>query len=96
MPEHASEADDVDALQLLVMQLATAHATVGEAHRVIVGLRPTVLDDLGLAKALQLQVSALQIEDWEVSYEENLADVRLTAALETALFRIGQGDQDHA
>lgn len=65
-------------------------ASVSEARRVIAGLRPTALDDLGLATALRIQISALQAEGWDLHYEEALGNTRLTPALETTLFRICQ------
>jgi PAS domain S-box-containing protein len=46
--------------------------TVGEARRVIASLRPTALDDLGLAAALRLQIDSLRAEGWEITYEEDL------------------------
>lgn len=67
-----------------------AQAGVTEARRVIAGLRPTVLDDFGLATALRMQVAALQAEGWSLSYEETLGEARLPPALEIALFRIAQ------
>lgn len=65
-------------------------ATVSETRRVIAGLRPTALDDFGLATAIRIQVAALQAEGWDLRYDENLADRRLTPALEATLFRICQ------
>ena len=64
--------------------------TVGEARRVIANLRPTALDDLGLAVAVGQQVEQLRAEGFRVDYEENLKNERLPTALETALFRIAQ------
>jgi signal transduction histidine kinase len=64
--------------------------TVREARRVIAGLRPTALDDFGLATALQLEVEALRAEGWPVSYEADLGDGRLPPTIETALFRVAQ------
>jgi signal transduction histidine kinase len=64
--------------------------TVREARRVIAGLRPTALDDFGLATAIQLEVEALRAEGWEVHYEQRLGDERLAATLETALYRVAQ------
>jgi signal transduction histidine kinase len=63
---------------------------VVEARRVIAGLRPTALDDLGLAGAIALEVQSLRSDGWEVKYTENLGTERLPAAIETALFRIVQ------
>lgn len=64
--------------------------TVMEARHVIANLRPTALDDFGLATALRLQVEDLRSEDYQVSYEEALGDDRLPVPIETALFRVAQ------
>lgn len=64
--------------------------TVGEARQVIANLRPTALDDFGLADAIHQQVAELRSEDYEVSYEETLGKDRLPVAVETSLFRIAQ------
>ncbi len=64
--------------------------TVREARRLIAGLRPTVLDDFGLATAIRLEVEALASEGWQVSYDERLGDRRLPSTIETALYRVAQ------
>ncbi len=64
--------------------------TVGEARQIISNLRPTVLDDFGLAAAVRLQVETLRSEGWEVDYEETLGDERLPTEVETTLFRVAQ------
>jgi signal transduction histidine kinase len=64
--------------------------TVREARRLIAGLRPTVLDDFGLATAIRLEIEALRGEGWQVTYEEDLGDQRLASQIETALFRVAQ------
>jgi PAS domain S-box-containing protein len=64
--------------------------TVREGRRVIAGLRPTVLDDFGLAQALRLEVEALSADGWAVSFREAIGPERLPPAIETALFRVGQ------
>ena len=51
--------------------LSLAQRVVREARHVIEGLRPTALDDFGLAAALRLMVEELREEGWEVAYEEN-------------------------
>jgi signal transduction histidine kinase len=48
-----------------------------------------VLDDFGLA-ALRLQVETLRSEGWEITYDESLWDERISATLETALYRVAQ------
>jgi signal transduction histidine kinase/CheY-like chemotaxis protein len=79
-----------DARVDLERALDMARRTVGEARRVIADLRPTVLDDFGLATALRRQVDALRAEGWQVSYDETLGAGRLPPAVETALFRVAQ------
>jgi PAS domain S-box-containing protein len=57
---------------------------------VIHDLRPTVLDDFGLAAAVRLQVQTLRSEGLEVGLEEALGDERLPPEVETTLFRVAQ------
>jgi signal transduction histidine kinase len=70
--------------------LEMARRTVGEARRVIADLRPTVLDDFGLATALRRQVDGLRAEGWQITYDEAVGPGRLPPAVETALFRVAQ------
>ena len=70
--------------------LELVHKTVAEARRVIADLRPTVLDDFGLAIALRSKIEELRDEGWEIEYDENLGDERLPAEAETALYRVAQ------
>jgi PAS domain S-box-containing protein len=63
---------------------------VGEARQVIYDLRPTVLDDFGLAAAVRLQVASLRVEGLQIDLEESLGDGRLPAEVETTLFRVAQ------
>jgi PAS domain S-box-containing protein len=67
-----------------------ARQMVREARRVIAGLRPTALDDFGLAAAIRLEVEALQKEGWQITYDEQLGSQRLPSTVETALFRVAQ------
>jgi signal transduction histidine kinase len=64
--------------------------TVEEARAVVADLRPTVLDDFGLATALRLQVERLSGDGIRASYEETLGGGRLPEVVETALFRVAQ------
>ena len=71
-------------------QLAEARAMVGltldEARVAISGLRPPVLDDLGLAGGLASLARSIPHLDTEL----DLADVRLPEHIEIALYRIAQ------
>lgn len=62
---------------------------VDEARRVIAGLRPTTLDDYGLAVAIR-DLEGLYEEDLEVDFEEDLGEGRLPGDVETALYRVAQ------
>jgi PAS domain S-box-containing protein len=70
--------------------LELAQLSVREARRLIAGLRPTVLDDFGLAMALRLQVEALRNEGWTIIFEEALGPERLPRPIETTLFGVAQ------
>lgn len=64
--------------------------TVAEARRVIAGLRPTILDDYGLAAAIWHDLDALREERLEVGFEGDVGGERLSAQVETALYRVAQ------
>jgi PAS domain S-box-containing protein len=64
--------------------------TVGEARAVVADLRPTVLDDFGLARALRMQVERLSEEGLRATFEEDLGGGRLPEVVETTLFRVAQ------
>jgi PAS domain S-box-containing protein len=70
--------------------IALVRRTVEEARSVIENLRPTTLNDFGLAAAIQLQVVELQTEGFEASYEGTLGKERLPSSLEVNLFRVTQ------
>jgi PAS domain S-box-containing protein len=83
-PESEQDRKELENIVRLVQQ------TVGEARRVIANLRPTTLDDFGLATAIRMQVEELRADGYETSYEETLGEERFPATLETALFRVAQ------
>ena len=83
-PESAQDREDLEEAVALVRR------TVGEARRVIANLRPTALDDFGLATAVRMQTEEMRAEGYETTYEETLGGARLSATLETALFRVAQ------
>ena len=70
--------------------LGQVRATVSDARMVIANLRPTALDDLGLAAAISLEVERLNEQGYHVDYEEQLGDERLPKEIEIALFRVAQ------
>jgi signal transduction histidine kinase len=85
---HSPESDQ--AREALERTVDLVQRTVREARRLIAGLRPTALDDFGLATAIRMEIEALQNEGWEVAFEESLGEERLPSTVETALFRVAQ------
>jgi PAS domain S-box-containing protein len=67
-----------------------AQRAVREVRRVIGGLRPTALDDFGLAAALQMHVASLRADGWEMTYRQTIDHERLPPAIETVVFRVAQ------
>ncbi len=80
----------LQARQELSQTLELAQRSVKEARRLIAGLRPTALDDFGLATALRLQIEAQRAEGWTISYDETLGSERLLPTIEITLFGVAQ------
>ena len=70
--------------------LELAQRSVREARRLIAGLRPTILDDFGLAMALRLLIEAQRNDGWTIIFDETLGPGRLPATIETTLFGVAQ------
>lgn len=64
--------------------------TVREARCLISGLRPPVLDDFGLSRAISSEVQGLRAAGWDIEYTDRLGLERLPQLIETALFRVVQ------
>jgi signal transduction histidine kinase len=73
--------------------LELVRGTVSDARRIIANLRPTTLDDLGLAATISLEVERLREEGYRVDYTDDMDDIgeeRLPGAVEIAFFRVAQ------
>lgn len=70
--------------------VAIARGLLKELRGVIAGLRPTLLDDLGLAAALQSLADGLRADGYRVSVRLDPDAARLPHAIETALYRVAQ------
>ncbi len=80
-----------DPTSKLVEIRAAARKSLDSIRRVILDLRPSILDDLGLVSAIRWYAeSRLQDKDVKVRVETNDYDKRLPNGMETALFRIVQ------
>lgn len=67
-----------------------ARDLVKELRAVIAGLRPTILDDLGLMPAIEALAQGLEQDGYEVTCDVLTDPDRLEASDETALFRVAQ------
>ena len=86
------ESDPEQARRALLESHQIIDAGIVEMRRIISGLRPSILDDLGLIAALQKFIMRIQEEapfDLHIELEE-LGIPPLTTEAETALFRISQ------
>jgi len=80
-----------DAEQSLEKGLTHLTAAIREARRVIEGLRPATLDDLGLVPTLEQYARELGAEaGWEVTVEAHPQNLRLPPMVEITAFRIAQ------
>jgi PAS domain S-box-containing protein len=61
-----------------------------DTRRLLAGLRPAALDDLGLAAALRQHTTDLRADGLRVELQTDLGEERPPPAVETALFRIAQ------
>lgn len=62
-----------------------------QIHKLIYQLRPTIIDDLGLAAAIRwLAESNLEVAGIKTNFKVIGQEIRLTSELETALFRVIQ------
>ncbi|HEU4323192.1 MAG TPA: response regulator [Roseiflexaceae bacterium] len=77
-----------EARRLLVEMFGLSQSLVRESRRIIAGLRPLALDELGLAAAMRIQIEALRAEGWTIDYHEALGAQRLPPPVELALFRV--------
>ncbi len=87
----AAGAGDPAAREQLEAARALAVHTLDEVHRLIVDLRPSVLDDLGLGSAIVWYAErCLEPRGVEVRCELSGLDERLPPRIETAVFRTAQ------
>ena len=67
-----------------------AHSAADESQRITFGLRPTVLEDFGVAAAIRSEVESLREQGFRVSYTDGIGEARLAEVVETTLYRIAQ------
>ena len=80
------DADQASAAEQMEKARDLVDLTLAEARSAISGLRPPILDDLGLAGGLASLAASIP----EVDLQLNLADDRLPEHIEVALYRIAQ------
>ncbi|MGA4323224.1 sensor histidine kinase [Ectopseudomonas hydrolytica] len=85
--QHRQLNDELRVALAPILQLA--QRSMGETRQAISGLRPTLLDDFGLAPALDRELDRLRGQGRQVQWLRRDTQ-RLRPAVEIALFRIGQ------
>lgn len=83
-------AQDAPGAERLERILELSRGATEESRRITFGLRPTVLEDFGVAAAIRSEVETLAAQGFAVSYTEELAELRLPEAVETTLYRVAQ------
>ena len=79
------------AVQELGTGLERLDQAIVETRRVLLALRPALVEDLGLPAAARQSLAEIAEEaGWEAGFIENLGDGRLPETVETAAFRILQ------
>ena len=68
----------------------TITKSLRELRRVVVGLRPPALDELGLTHALRQSLEELKIEGMDCQFSEEGTSVRLPSSMEIAVYRVVQ------
>lgn len=81
--EHHEPSDLVAGMRLL-------REAAEESRRLIGGLRPPALDELGIVEAIESLVADARIEIPQVTFTHTLPDRRLPSPLETMIFRLVQ------
>lgn len=81
---------DAEALPLLDAALNLIRRAASETRMMMVDLRPTLLDDFGIGKAIEHLVADLYGDCRDCRVENALGAVRLSPDVETALFRVAQ------
>ena len=92
--QHAERTEP--AARELDASIRLVQAAVDESRRLIGGLRPPALDELGIAAAIESLVADARAEISSVSFAADLAGSRLPAPLETIIFRIVQESLSNA
>lgn len=85
--QHRQLNDELRAALAPILQLA--QRSMGETRQAISGLRPTLLDDFGLAPALDRELDRLRSQGRQVQWLRRDMQ-RLRPAVEIVLFRVGQ------
>lgn len=81
---------------LLVTALRLVRAAAEESRRLIGGLRPPALDELGIVDAIESLVADARIEIPAVEFAHDLPGERLPPDLETTIFRVVQESLSNA
>jgi signal transduction histidine kinase len=85
------------ALRELGLATDAVRAAITETRRVVMAIRPAVLDSTGLTDAVRTTIdTTARTAGWRVSFEDSVGPARLPEAVEVAAFRIFQEAVENA
>ncbi len=85
-----SESDSSEARDELATMESTIDKSLKELRRVLTGLRPPALDELGLSHALRQSLEDLKTDGVDCQFSEAGTPVRLPSSMEIAIYRVVQ------
>jgi signal transduction histidine kinase len=81
---------DAEASELFRNGLALLRQATSDIRTLLVNLRPTILDDFGIATAIRKELDQFGSDGTRVRFLNGIAGLRLPADMETAFFRVFQ------
>ncbi|MFH1382824.1 MAG: histidine kinase [Chloroflexota bacterium] len=88
--KHGNGNGDGKARSELLEMESTINKSLKELRRVVIGLRPPALDELGLTHALRQSLEELKVDGIECKFSQIGTPVRLTPSVEIAVYRVVQ------
>ncbi|MEK6234909.1 MAG: PAS domain-containing sensor histidine kinase, partial [Planctomycetales bacterium] len=86
--EHSEELSNRQRERNLTPALKLLREAMREGRRLISGLRPPILDEMGVASAIEYLIHESMDDEQEIRFQHDLTQERFSSVIESALFRI--------